>query len=140
MVGRIQVFADSSFEYAEQGDGRDAMLYPVELDSGELIDTVAWFPDRARKWFRWRLLGMHLGDLALRHAQFLQRPILLLETPADWVRSPAGSIVVIDWRCNLRALFGEVPEVRCASISLKRFLQQRLSEQVAPRFTIEVCR
>ena len=41
MVGPIQVFADSSFEYAEQGDGRDAMLYPVELDSVEVIDTVA---------------------------------------------------------------------------------------------------
>jgi hypothetical protein len=40
-VGPIQVFADSSFEYAEQGDGRDAMLYPVELDSVEVIDTVA---------------------------------------------------------------------------------------------------
>jgi hypothetical protein len=76
----------------------------------------------------------------LRHAQFLQEPIRLLGTPADWVRSPAGSISILDWKADLRGLLGTVPELICSSVEMARFLDRRLAEQVRHKFQITVSR
>jgi hypothetical protein len=145
VMGRIQPFADGSFQYAE-GGGRDALLYPVELDDGDVIDTVAWFPTNPRKWWRAKLTGTHLGDRSRRRAAFLQEPIRLLATPADWAASPTGAVCVIDWGCDLRALFREVPAIQCASRApgmaarMARGLERRLAEQVHHRFKITTVR
>jgi hypothetical protein len=140
VMGSIRTFGDGSFQYAEKGDGRDALMHPVELDNGELIDTVAWFLTNPRKWWREKLIATHLGDWSLRHAQFLQEPIRLLATPANWLTSPASAICILDWRTDLRTLLGEVPEVLCSSNEMARFLHQRLAQQVAPRFRVGVFR
>ena len=47
-------------------------------------------------------------------------------------------MVVLDWRCDLRALFGDVPEIQCASEAVKKFLQKRLAAQVAHSYGITV--
>jgi hypothetical protein len=110
----------------------------VELDGGERVDVAAWFGDHPSKWWLERRIATHLGDRALRHAAFLQQSIRLLATPAAWLDSPRGSMVVLDWTCDLRGLFREVPEVRCATPTLARHLITRLAEQVAPQFKIRV--
>lgn len=134
---RIQSFADGSFQLIS--DGREATLLPVYLDGGREIDTVAFFSGRPRRWFRQLLVATHLGDQALCHAQFLGKPVRLLATPADWLASPEG-MVVLDWRCDLRALFGEVPEIVCASTEMQKYLDQSLAKQVAHRYRITVAR
>jgi hypothetical protein len=102
------------------------------------VDTVAWFSSRPDEWWLERRVATHVGDRALRHAAFLQKPIHLLASPAAWLDSPHGAICILDWNCDLRALFREVPEVRCAAPALKTHLSRRLAEQVAPRFKITV--
>jgi hypothetical protein len=133
-MARTQTFSDGSFQYADSGP--EALLCPVELDSGEIVDTVAWFSERSADWWMERRIATHLGDRALRYAAFLQKPIRLLASPAAWLDSPHEAICILDWSYDLRALFREVPEVRCATPALKTHLSHRLAEQVAPRFKI----
>ena len=135
---RIRIFADKSFQLDEAG--ALAVLLPVELDREIEIDTVAWTPDRPRRCFFERHIATHLGDRALRRAQWYQRPVRLVATPADWLRDSETVCVLDWWSCDLRGLFGDVPKVICASDAQKRFLLRRLAEQVAPRFEIEVVR
>jgi hypothetical protein len=142
VMARIRPSSDGSFEYAEPGDGREAAIYPVEMDDGSIIDHVAWFRDRPRKWYRERLVGTHLGDWALRRAAFLQEPVKLLPTPSEWIASREESMCVLDWNCDLRALFREVPVIQCTSkvpgmaTRMVKFLDRRLAEQVCHRFKI----
>jgi hypothetical protein len=132
----IWTFTDGSFQLDK--DGREAVLVSVELDGGVEIDTCAFFPNRPKRWWREFLVATHLGDQALRHAQFLGRSVRLLTTPQDWIVSPEGAMVVLDWRCDLRALFGDVPEIQCASEAMKKYLQTRLAAQVAHSYRITV--
>jgi hypothetical protein len=135
-MARIETFADGSFQFTK--DGKDALICPVEMDGGEAIDEVAWFALRPAEWWLRRRIATHLGDRALRDAAFLGKPIRLLSSPAEWIASSEGAITVLDWTCDLRALFREVPAIRCATPVLRAHLIRRLAEQVAPRFNITV--
>jgi hypothetical protein len=135
---RIWTFGDRSFQLDETGPV--ATLLPVELEHGVEIDTVAWLHDRPRPWFFQLHVATRLGDRALRQAQWYQRPVRLVATPADWLRDSQTVCVLDWWSCDLRGLFGDVPKVICASDAQMRFLLRRLAEQVAPRFEIEVVR
>jgi hypothetical protein len=133
---RIHTYSDGSFQLAR--DGREASLLPVELDGGDEVDTVGWFTANPRKWWRELLVATHLGDRTLRHAAFVGKPIRLLPTPAAWIADPTDSICILDWRTDLRRLFGEVPAIVCASSEMQKFLNQRLAAQVAHSYQITV--
>jgi hypothetical protein len=133
---RIQTYSDGSFQRSDSGPM--AILCPVKLDDGEIIDTVAWFADRPSAWWLRRRIAAHLGDRALRHAAFFGKPIRLLPSPAAWLSSPEGAVCVLDWTTDLRALFREVPEIRCSTPMLARHLDRRLDEQVRHNYKIRV--
>jgi hypothetical protein len=103
-IVRIHTYSDGSFQLAREG--REATLLPVELDGGDEIDTVGWFSANPRKWWRELLVATHLGDRALRYAAFVGMPIRLLPTPAAWIVDPTDSMCILDWRTDLRRLFG----------------------------------
>ena len=135
-TARIRICSDRSFELDEAGVL--AVLLPVELDRELEIDTIAWTPDRPRRWFFERHLATHLGDAALHRAQWDQRPIRLLPTPAAWLADPEGAMVILDWCSDLRAIFRDVAEIICHSPELKRFLDRRLAQQVSHHYRIRV--
>jgi len=137
-AARIRICSDRSFEL--DASGVLAVLLPVELDREIEIDTVAWTPDRPRRWFFERHIATHLGDAPLRKAQWYGHPLRLVATPADWLRDPQATTCILDWKADLRAILGDVPKVICASDAQKRFLRRRLAEQLAPRFEIEVAK
>jgi hypothetical protein len=133
---KVQIFSDRSFQYS--ADGRNALVYPVVLNSGDQVDTVGWFREQPARWWLLRRIGTHLGDQALCHAAFFQEPVRLVPTPSAWLSSPIGAMCVLDWATNLRALFREVPEIRCATSALAEHLRRRLAEQVHHGFKIRV--
>jgi hypothetical protein len=135
---RIRICRDRSFELDEAG--LLAVLLPVELDPEIEIDTIAWTPDRPRRWFFERQVATHLGDAALRRAQWYQRPVRLVATPADWLRHPQGTTCILDWRANIRAILGDVADIVCSSPELARFLDRRLHQQVVHHYNISVVR
>jgi hypothetical protein len=137
-AARIRIFSDRSFQLDQSG--ALATLIPIELHDGTAIDAVAFLAANPRRWWTEKLAATHLGDTELNRAQWYQRPIRLVATPADWLRDPQTICVLDWWSCDLRALFGDVPKVICASDGQERFLRRRLTEQVAPRFKIEVAR
>jgi hypothetical protein len=135
---RIRICSDRSFEPDETGTL--AVLLPVELDPEIEIDTVAWTPDRPRRWFFERHVASHLGDRALHRAQWFGQPINLVSTPALWLTAPDQSMCILDWQANLRGIFGDVADIVCSSPELARFLDRRLCEQVAHRYRISVAK
>jgi hypothetical protein len=135
---RIRICSDRSFELDETGTL--AVLLPVELDPEIEIDTVAWLPDRPRPWLFERHVATHLGDRALRRAQWYQRPIRLVATPADWLRDPQATTCILDWRANIRAILGDVADIHCWPPDLAKLLDRRLREQVAHRYRISVAK
>jgi hypothetical protein len=110
----------------------------VQLDSGEIIDTVAWVTERPGAWWLERRLATHLGDRALRCAGFLGRPIRLVARPAEWLAAPRGAVCVLDWTTDLRALFRDVGGIHCSTLALARFLSDCLDKQVRHTFRIKV--
>jgi hypothetical protein len=132
----IQTFADGSFQYYE--DGLEALLCPVEVGGGEIIDTVGWFSGRPADWWLEHRIATHLGDRALRHAAFLEKPIRLLPSPEAWLASPEDAMCILDWTTDLRALFRDVPEIWCSTTALSKHLLRRLDEQVRHTYEIRV--
>ena len=132
----VQIFSDGTFQYAE--GGREALLCPVELDSGDLVDTVAWFSGQPTTWWLLLRIGTHLGDRALCHAAFLRESIRLVPSPSVWLSSPEGAVCVLDWTASLRTLFREVPEIWCSTPALAKHLRRRLDEQVNHEIKIRV--
>ena len=53
-----------------------------------------------------------------------------MPSPSAWLSSPLGAVCVLDWTTNLRALFREVPEIRCSTPALATYLRRRLDEQI----------
>jgi hypothetical protein len=135
-TAQICTFSDGSYQQTDTGPM--AILCPVELDGGEIIDTVAWFADQPGAWWLERRIATHLGDRALRRAAFLGKSIRLLPSPAAWLSSPEGSACVLDWTTDLRTLFREVPEIRCSTPMLARHLDRRLDEQVRHTYKVRV--
>jgi hypothetical protein len=133
-TAHIRLCSDRSFELDEAG--LLAILLPVELDREIKIDTIAWTPDRPRRWFFERHVATHLGDRALRRAQWYQRPIRLVATPTDWLRDPQATTCILDWRANIRAILGDVAGIDCWPPELAQLLDQHLDQQVAHRYRI----
>jgi hypothetical protein len=133
---RIQTYSDGSFQRTDSGP--EAILYPVRMDGGEIIDTVAWFAGRPGAWWLERGIATHLGDRALRHAAFLGKPIRLLPSPTVWLSSPWGAVCVLNWTTDLRALFRDVPEIRCSTPALAKYLSDCLDKQVRHHYKIKV--
>jgi hypothetical protein len=132
---------DGSWSPSE-GDGvRAAVVEIFDPDPPhEVIDSVAWPLADPARWWLCRGICTHLGALDLRQCWWENRPIRLLPTPRDWVldRGPGPSVCVLQWDADLRAIFWQVPEIRCASAPLANHLRRRLAEQVPPRFRISV--
>src|SRR5262245_29357437 len=99
---KIETFPEGSFQF--DAAWQSAVVVPVQVDSGEKVDHVAWFPERRGDWWLNRKIATHLGDRALRSAAFFKRPVRLLATPADWWANPTDTICILDWKTDLRAL------------------------------------
>ena len=140
---RIVPRADSRFTLAEDGQGIEAMVLGVR-DFHECYDAVSYHPEDPANW--WLAFGTAevLGERAIRHAAFENRPLLLVETPAKWLTlvGPDGpeASCIVDWRCDPRLILPFVSEIECESSALRDRLLKSIAQHARPPFKISVSR
>jgi len=138
---RILGAGDGTFRIAGHGEAGaiDAELLLVrDGDDLEIVDAITWPRDRRSPWWTMHGLVALLGDHELRAAWWDQRPVRLLETPRDWLHVHGNGACIVDWEADLRAMFGDVAAVACATDALAARVRQTLQAQAAPAFVVTV--
>jgi hypothetical protein len=136
-IALIQPSADGSYSYGPEGMRMLAKQFQV-LESGDLIDVIAWPFDRSDIW--WALYGIatHLGEDELRSAGWMQRSARMVGTPQTYLDRAGECFCVLDWEADLNAMIGDAPSVVCDSSNLAAQLGQTLRKQAMPRLPISV--
>ncbi len=131
------------FEFAAGGDLMDTkrtdmgVILPVEDWSGGIIDLVSWLWRDPSQWWRRRGDGDVLGERALKRAEWCGDPVVLYETPSDWLDSrDIAAVCVLDWSCDPRWVLRHANKVVCASHRLRQRLRRRILECAGPSFKI----
>ncbi len=132
----VRITVKDNGTYSVDPHGRLAALIPVRDRWGEIVDTVAFFPDEPEQW--WLRFGDEtpiLGAEALNYAECDSRPLMLWETPLQWLLQRRKGAVVLDWGVDLRPVFQDIPTVDSQSTALSDRLQQNFLE-FGPRLTV----
>ena len=127
-----QLHPSGFFEFAERGK--------IALIVKEHADFVAARP--ATPWLWWLRYGRIelLGADGIERAPLTDTPLILHENPTAWIKADQTGAVILDWRCDPRAVFSCVPVVECTSVALSDRLRQRVTELSAPHFQIKTRR
>lgn len=121
----IRIAGKDDGTYSLDPHGRLAVLVPVRDRWNEIVDIVAFIQDEPEQW--WRRYGDEtpiLGVPALVQAGFERQPLVLWETPLQWLLQRRSGSVVLDWGVDLRPLFEDIPAVNCQSPALRDRLQE----------------
>ncbi len=122
---RVELHADGSFDYAE--DGVLASILPVRGLGGRMEDIVAWGDDPTRWWLR-RRMAVILGMEAVETADYMREPLLLFDTPLDWLRAGKRGAVILSWDAHLPFYLPEHAPLHCASSRLAKRLRDALTQ------------
>lgn len=124
---RIETHPLGIFDFAESGPR--AFVHPIWSAGpySEILDLVAWFPDRPDIWWTHLYTGLPLGVDQLDHAEIAGEPIILHPTPLSWLVAEGEGICILDWVMSAPAL-RSVPVLVCKDDSHGRELQRRLTE------------
>ena len=123
---RVELHADGSFDYAE--DGVLASILPVRGLGGRMEDIVAWVAaDPARWWLRRRMVVI-LGMEAVETADYMREPLLLFDTPLDWLKAGKRGAVILSWDAHLPFYLPEHAPLHCASNRLAKRLRDALTQ------------
>ena len=132
----IRIVAKDDDTYSPDPNGRLAVLVPVRDRWGEIADIVAFIQDAPEQW--WCRHGDEtpiLGAWALAHAAWERQPLMLWETPLQWLLQRRSGSVVLDWGVDLRPIFEDVPAIICQSAALRSRLQENFLA-FGPRLTV----
>jgi hypothetical protein len=113
------------WEQRFQGD--DAYIVPVyEPIDGELVDLVAFRLETPKSY--WTLDGRapFLGYDALYEAEARQQPLMVYESPLEWLKDDQRGIVILDWQHHWPLWLANVPALRCRGIPFGRRLHATL--------------
>ena len=132
----VRITVKDNGTYSVDPHGRLAALIPVRDRWGEIVDAVAFFPDESDQW--WLRYGDEtpiLGAEALNYAEWERQPLMLWETPLQWLLHHRSGSVVLDWGVDLRPLLEEIPAVTCQSEALSDRLHKNFLD-FGPRLTV----
>lgn len=133
----VRIVTKDDGTYSVDPHGRLSALIPVRDRWGEIVDAVAFFPDESDQW--WLRFGDEtpiLGAEALAYASWERQPLMLWETPLQWLLEHRCGSVVLDWGVDLRPLLEEIPEVTCQSEALSDRLRKNFLD-FGPRLTTQ---
>ncbi|MEW5876304.1 MAG: hypothetical protein AB1752_14135 [Candidatus Zixiibacteriota bacterium] len=121
-----------------QGDGlyrpgrigtRAIILGVRDESTSEIIDLLAFPPERPDHWRRRTGLAMFLGEAAVSRAAFMGEPIDVFPDPLAWLQAGAFGCVILDPTISLRFWFAGIPELRAATADLGRRIDDRLRRE-----------
>jgi hypothetical protein len=131
---RIEPYGDGSFNFTPDGVLAHCIL--VRGLGGRTEDTVAWLPDNPNKWWLNHRIGVVLGMAAVERAEYLNEPLRLFDTPADWVASGCEGACILDWAAPLAFYLPSEGRVLCKSEKVACKLRHVLTP---PSPKVEVC-
>jgi len=127
-VCRAQIYSNY---WQPDPDGKPVLVSPVTYETAacclDPIDLVAWQPGARDQWYLRTGHGAALGEDAVGYAGQTERPLVLHETPADWLMSNGEGCCILDWRV-LPMEFRSVERFHCPSLPTALRLEQALME------------
>ena len=135
-LAALRIAGKDDGTYSLDPQGRLAVLIPVRDRGGEVVDIVAFIQDEPEQW--WCRHGDEtpiLGTGALAHATWERQPLILWETPLQWLLQRRSGSVVLDWGVDLRPVFEDIPALDCQSPALRERLRQNFLE-FGPELTV----
>ncbi|MCH9050079.1 MAG: hypothetical protein IIA72_03210 [Proteobacteria bacterium] len=132
----IRIAGKNDGTYSLDPNGRLAVLTPMRDRWGEIVDIVAFIQDEPEQW--WRRSGDEtpiLGAPALAYAAWERQPLVLWETPLQWLLQRRSGSVVLDWGVDLRPIFEDIPAINCQSTALSDRLHRNFLE-FGPRLNV----
>ena len=132
LVGVDDVAPAGAGLWRREFQGSRAWIIPVYSLSGDgIVDLLALPHDRpATVYWRYTAQGVVLGYENILSADYDHEPLVLHETPMDWMRAGKTGACIIDWR---RYWAGDVANVSAIRVNNPDFgfeVRKRLSQPV----------
>lgn len=129
-VGVSIVAPDGDGLYRPAEIGTRAIILGVRDESTcELIDLLAFPPERPDRWRRRTGLADFLGREAVMRAGFTGEALDVFPDPLSWLRAGGYGAVILDWSVSLRLHFAGIPEIRAATADLGRRVDDRIQRE-----------
>ncbi len=96
-TAQVETHPMGMFDFIETGPR--AFVHPILTGPAfsDMADLVAWFPNDPSTWWTRRYTGLPLGADQLDRAEIEGLPIMLRQTPLDWLRAGGNGAVITDW-------------------------------------------
>lgn len=104
-------------------------LYPgITYEVDEIVDLVAFRLETPRAFWRFEdhVAAPFLGSSNLERAQLFEEPIMVHETPLDWLRAGRRGIVILEWKDFWPFTLAGIPALQCMDEGFGRRLKARL--------------
>lgn len=126
-------------------DGKPVLVSPVTYETRacclDLIDLVCWQPGSPGKWSLRTGYGTALGENAIGYAWQTERPLVLNESPMEWLRANGEGAVILDWNACLSLYLGNTRRIIADGPALAQKINSRLDrEQCWPMPEIRIRR
>jgi hypothetical protein len=106
--------------------GDRAYVLPVRADDSSLIDLIAFRLETPHSFWPMSGAAAMLGQDQLERAHYYGRPLIVHETPLEWLRAKRVGVVILDWNRYWPAYVGGLPALRTFSERFGRTLEERL--------------
>ena len=104
--------------------GRRAVVLPVwQSQAADIVDLVAFRPEAPKAFWLLTGHGVMLGAASAIHADYYDEPLLIHETPLDWLKAGGDGAVILDWRHYWPLYMGSIKTVRVVSLDFGRRLR-----------------
>ena len=128
-LSKIRPSAEGLYDPTE-GPGRAAILLGVrDPDDGEIIDIVAFDPERPSKFWRRTGAAPFLGWECVDRAGHYGEPLTLFPDPLAWLRGGCAGAVWLDTDRSLSFWLATVPTIHATTPALGRAIDRRLKDE-----------
>jgi hypothetical protein len=110
----------------------EVRLLRVHSRDRELIDIIAWAPEKPSTWWTLNDLVTHIGTDALSYAAWTGKPAYFVETPQRFIECGKRVACVIDWTADINSVIGMCESVVCETPALARRMRETIIKQCRP--------
>jgi hypothetical protein len=107
-------------------------LLRVHSRDQELIDIIAWAPEKPSTWWTLNDVVTHIGTDPLSHAAWTGKPAYFVETPQRFIECGKRVACVIDWTADIYGIVASCERVICETDALTRRMRETILAQNRP--------